>query len=254
MPKWEMIPFKKLYAEQSRNGLNRPKRVRGSGYKMVNMGELFAYDRIKNPDMELVPMNESEIERYSLEIDDLLFARQSLVAEGAGKCSVVLETPEITTFESHLIRVRLDRSKVDPLFYYYYFSSPQGKGNVQSLVMQVAAAGIRSKELAELPIPYPPIRIQCKIASILSTYDDLIENNNRRIEVLEQMARLIYREWFVEFRFPGHDKVQMVDSPLGKIPEGWNPVKVPDAVHINPRFPDFLYLCGFRQIGRVFDP
>ena len=67
----------------------------------------------------------------------------------------------------------------------------------------------------------PPLPTQRKIASVLSAYDDLIENNTRRIEILEEMAQAIYREWFVHFRFPGHEKVQMVDSELGPIPEGW---------------------------------
>jgi len=73
--------------------------------------------------------------------------------------------------------------------------------------------------LAEARIP--PFPTQRRIAAILSAYDDLIENNLRRIKILEEMAQNIYREWFVEFRFPGHQKVKMVDSPLGKIPEGW---------------------------------
>jgi type I restriction enzyme S subunit len=67
----------------------------------------------------------------------------------------------------------------------------------------------------------PPLPTQAKIASILSAYDDLIENNTRRIAILEAMAQAIYREWFVEFRFPGHEKFKLVNSPLGKIPEGW---------------------------------
>lgn len=67
----------------------------------------------------------------------------------------------------------------------------------------------------------PPLPTQRKIAAILSAYDDLIENNNRRIKILEEMAQLIYREWFVKFRFPGHERVRMVDSELGPIPEGW---------------------------------
>jgi len=68
----------------------------------------------------------------------------------------------------------------------------------------------------------PDVEGQRKIASILSAYDDLIENNTRRIAILEAMAQAIYREWFVEFSFPGHEKVKLVDSPLGKIPAGWN--------------------------------
>ena len=221
MRDWNTVPLGELYAVPSRNGLSRPKRVRGTGYKMVNMGELFAYSRISNQPMELVPMDEREQEVFALESGDLLFARQSLVAEGAGKCSIVMAVPELTTWESHLIRVRLDQSKADPLFYYYYFSSYIGHGNIQSLVMQVAAAGIRGSDLQLLEVPLPPLETQRRIAAILSAYDDLIENNTRRIKALEQAAHDLYREWFVHFRFPGHESVEMVDSPLGEIPEGW---------------------------------
>jgi len=70
-------------------------------------------------------------------------------------------------------------------------------------------------------IHLPPLPTQRKIATVLSAYDDLIENNARRIAVLEEMAQLLYREWFVHFRFPGHEQVAMVDSELGPIPEGW---------------------------------
>ena len=86
-----------------------------------------------------------------------------------------------------------------------------------------------------LEVKIPPVTVQRKIASILSAYDDLIENNTRRMAILEAMAQAIYREWFVEFRFPGHEKVKLVDSPLGNIPEGWKVVKVEDAIFINPR-------------------
>lgn len=74
----------------------------------------------------------------------------------------------------------------------------------------------------------PPLPTQRKIAGILSAYDDLIENNTRRIAILEEMAQSIYREWFVNFRFPGHENVKLVDSPLGKIPEGWKWSKLKD--------------------------
>ena len=71
------------------------------------------------------------------------------------------------------------------------------------------------------PIPLPGLSTQHKIASILSAYDDLIENNLRRIKILEEMAQNLYREWFVKFRFPGHRHTRFTDSPLGRIPEGW---------------------------------
>lgn len=73
----------------------------------------------------------------------------------------------------------------------------------------------------DFPIRLPDLRTQRRIASILSAYDDLIENNTRRIAILEEMARRIYEEWFVRFRFPGHELAKMVDSELGLIPEGW---------------------------------
>ncbi len=103
MEMWPTIQFNQIYAEPSKNGLNRPRRVRGMGYKMINMGELFAYDRIGNIPMDLVPMSESEKEKYAVKVDDLLFARQSLIASGAGKCSIVLNTTELTTFGSHSV-------------------------------------------------------------------------------------------------------------------------------------------------------
>jgi type I restriction enzyme S subunit len=221
MNKWKQIKFETLYLQPSRNGLTRPKSVRGNGFKMVNMGELFKYPRITNIDMERVNMSSKEIESYSLDIGDLLFARQSLVAEVAGKCAVVINIDETTTFESHLIRVRLNKSIANSLFYFYYFQSPIGQSKTQSLVNQVSAAGIRGSELSQLIIDFPPKNVQDKIVSVLSAYDELIENNNRRIAILEEMAQKLYREWFVHFRFPGHENCKMVESELGMIPEGW---------------------------------
>lgn len=76
-------------------------------------------------------------------------------------------------------------------------------------------------KLLSFSIPTPPLQEQKRIARILSAYDDLIENNQQRIKILEEMARSLYREWFVNFRFPGHEKVPLADSPLGPIPKGW---------------------------------
>ena len=94
-----------------------------------------------------------------------------------------------------------------------------------------AAKPIISKSIfKEISIPCSPLPIQRKIASILSAYDDLIEANEQRIKILEEMARLIYKEWFVKFRFPGYEKVKMIESELGKIPEGWEVKKVGDIL------------------------
>lgn len=212
---WERVPFESLYAIPSKNGLTRPARVRGSGYKMINMGELFAHDRIGAIDMELVPMNEKELETMLVDEGDLMFARQSLVLSGAGKCSIVKTVSEETTFESHIIRVRLKKDIAYPNFFFYYFKSPQC--GIKSIVTQGVQAGIRGNDLKTLPVALPPMNEQIKIADILVQYDDLIENNRRRIQLLEESARLLYQEWFVHLRFPGHEQVKIIDG----VPEGW---------------------------------
>src|SRR5690606_1798547 len=89
-------------------------------------------------------------------------------------------------------------------------------------------------QFPEFPISLPPITVQRRISAILSVYDDLIENNTRRIEILEEMARRLYEEWFVHFRFPGHEKVSFKESELGEIPEGWEIKELGDVAQINP--------------------
>ena len=86
--------------------------------------------------------------------------------------------------------------------------------------------------LNETEIQVPPLPVQRRIAGILSAYDELMENSQRRIRLLEAMARALYREWFVHFRFPGHEKHPRVASPLGDIPQGWEVKKLKDACHL----------------------
>ena len=99
-------------------------------------------------------------------------------------------------------------------------------GSAQPLVTQ--------STLKTVPASIPAPIAQARIASILSAYDNLIENNARRIAILEEMARRIYEEWFVRFRFPGHEDVRMVESELGLVPEGWSVMSASEAMHINP--------------------
>ena len=220
MSEWRKVKFLDLFALPSRNGLTKPSRVRGSGYKMINMGELFSNGRIYDIPMELVPLNDKEKEVAKVERYDLLFARQSLVLEGAGKCSIVMDVSDLTTFESHLIRVRLDYNIANPLFYYYYFSSSLSP--ISSIVSQCAQAGIKGSDLVQIMVDFPPLHIQHRIATILSRYDSLIENYQKQIKLLEESAQRLYKEWFVDLRFPGHENVQIVHG----VPEGWEKKKI----------------------------
>ena len=243
----QLVIFEKLFDIPLRNGLTRPRAVRGSGVKMVNMGELFNHSRIRNIPMEKVPLSEVEAEKYLLKKGDLLFARQSLVHSGAGKCSIFLGASEPITYEGHLIRARLNPAIADPAFYFYFFNSRSGRQIVESIIEQVAAAGIRGSDLAKLAVPYLPIQKQRRIAHILGTLDDKIELNRQMNETLELMAQAIFKSWFVDFdpvraKMEGRKPAGMdaetaalfpsefQDSPLGKIPKGWEVDQVKNRV------------------------
>ncbi|MEH1838220.1 MAG: restriction endonuclease subunit S [Nostoc sp.] len=107
---------------------------------------------------------------------------------------------------------------------------------------------LNRNHIHELPVCYPPLPTQKKIADMLSAYDDLIENNTRRIKILEEMAQTLYHEWFVKFRFPGHEHTKMVDSELGLIPEEWEVrqlsevcQRITDGSHWSPKSVDKGY-------------
>lgn len=121
--------------------------------------------------------------------------------------------------------------EVQPLFAYYQLKTI----DLDAIDSGSAIPSTSREAFYQIPLSLPPLTTQLKIASILSAYDDLIENNTRRIQILEEMAQAIYREWFVEFRFPGHEGVRMVDSELGPIPEGWGVVSASTAVEVDPK-------------------
>jgi type I restriction enzyme S subunit len=125
-------------------------------------------------------------------------------------------------FPDSIVGFVADDDKCDVKFIKYYIDFI--KLNMQSISRGTTQDNLSLDKLLTFDFLTPPLPIQSKIASVLSAYDDLIENNSRRIEILEEMAQRIYREWFINFRFPGHEKVKMVDSPLGPIPEGWERV------------------------------
>lgn len=108
-------------------------------------------------------------------------------------------------------------------------------GEIQSMGTGTTVSGVRLEQLRALRFPLPPLPTQRKIAAILSAYDDLIENNTRRVRVLEQMARALYREWFVEYRYPGHEQAQWVEDEAGRRPQGWEWVTVGELASVNSR-------------------
>lgn len=210
------VPFGQLLSEPLRNGLTRPKRVRGEGVSMVNMGELFAHRRIGEIEMERVSLNPRFPERDLLQANDLLFARQSIVAEGAGKVSIFLGAAQAVTFESHLIRARVNRMTADPYWLFYFFESALGRNLVRSIVTQVAAAGIRGSDLAALPIPCPSVAHQHRVASVLRCLDEKIDSNRRLAAMLEDTTATIFKARFVDFV-----GVEEFEESV-RVPRGWS--------------------------------
>ena len=133
------------------------------------------------------------------------------------------------------LKLRANTTLADPRYLFYYFASPQMVAHIRNRAIGAAVPGINLGILKALQVVLPPPSEQRRIASILSAYDDLIENNTRRIAILEEMARRIYEEWFVRFRFPGHEGVRMVESELGLVPEGWESTSLGEVAENHDR-------------------
>lgn len=143
-------------------------------------------------------------------------------------CGAVMYEPKKFWASDNTIVVKPKIDGTEKFYYYllkYLELNKYAGGAAQPLITQTIIKQIKAK----LP---EAIEHQRKISSILSAYDDLIENNTRRIKILEEMAQAIYKEWFVNFRFPGHEKVKFVESELGKIPEGWEVKKLEEILEL----------------------
>ena len=172
---------------------------------------------------------------YVLNEGDLIVAMTEQ-AEGLLGSSAIIPRSGVYLHNQRLglVQVR-DRSEVDKGFLYYLFNSKPVRQQIRGSASGTKIRHTAPSRIGEVKVSVPPLLIQRRIGGILSAYDELIENNQRRIKILEEMARSLYREWFVHFRFPGHEKAKMVPSSLGPIPQGWEVKRVPECVDITPR-------------------
>ena len=163
---------------------------------------------------------------HLLRPEDIVFGRK-----GAVERHVFIQSGQSNWFQgSDCLRLRLSSGRLFPRFVSYYLLTHEHQQWMMSQCSHGATmASLNQDIISRIQLPCPPVDTQRRIASILSAYDDLIENNTRRIAILEEMARRIYEEWFVRFRFPGYEQVKMVESELGLIPEGWQVTNL-DAV------------------------
>jgi type I restriction enzyme S subunit len=157
------------------------------------------------------------LSRHKLSSGDIVYGRRGDI----GRQALIRSEQEGWMCGTGCLRISLGESILNPLFLHYYLSQDEVVGWITNQAVGATMPNLNTGILRSVPVRYPSLPIQRRIAGILSAYDDLIENSQRRIKILEEMARRLYREWFVHFRFPGHEDCLLVESPLGEIPEGW---------------------------------
>ena len=164
--------------------------------------------------------------KYQLRSGDIVVARTGATV---GHAKYLDHPPSRAVFASYLVRFQVGRG-ADPAYVGHIVQSAAYKQFVLAHAGGAAQPNANAKTLGAFPVPLPSLSTQRRIAALLSAFDELIEINERRIELLEDLARSLYREWFVRFRFPGHEDARFVDSALGAIPEGWQVRRLRDFV------------------------
>ena len=168
---------------------------------------------------------ETEEERYGLEYGDIL------LCEGGepGRCAIWKNQIPHMKFQKALHRIRVHKGKVDYRWLYYrLLYAGFRKEFDQYFSGTTTIKHMPGDKLVRIRLNLPELRVQEQIGDILSVYDDLIENNQKQIKLLEEAAQRLYKEWFVDLRFPGHEDVQIVDG----VPEGWKQSKVTELLEI----------------------
>ena len=152
--------------------------------------------------------------RHKIEVGDILYSRRGDV----GRCAHVTKREEGWLCGTGCLRVTIDSEKADSRFVFFQLQHPDTVGWVEKHAVGATMLNLNTTILSSVPIRLPALEIQKRIADILSAYDDLIENNQKQIKLLEEAAQRLYKEWFVDLRFPGHENTKIVDG----VPEGWS--------------------------------
>ena len=161
--------------------------------------------------------------------NDLILAREAPV----GNVAIIPKGLKVCHGQRTVL-IRPNNELVDPHYLMYLMLDRDIQNLMHSIASGATVPHLNMSDIRSLKVPdLPVVDIQKKIADVLKAYDNLIENNNRRIAILEDMAQSLYREWFVHFRFPGYEKCQFKDSELGMIPEGWEVKKAKEIFNIN---------------------
>lgn len=246
--KWEKVKLGDLYTVH--NGLSKGKKFFGTGFPFLSFSIVFNKWFIPEQLYDLVEVDEKERNSYSIKKGDVFITRTSETMEELGMSTVALKDYPNATYNGFTKRLRPITELLEPRFIGYYLRTPEFRGKFMAFSAMTTRASLTNDDLLSLEVPVPPLPVQQRIASILSTYDDLIENNQKQIKLLEEAAQRLYKEWFVDLRFPGHEGVKVVDG----VPEGWESCKLRDVAEINGRNIDENYpydKINYIDIGSV---
>jgi len=252
---WPLKPLPEVAFFQEGPGL-RKWQWTDSGMKVINVTNILgdgSIDVTNTARFISTEEFENKYQHFSVEAGDIVIASSGNTYGKVGRVNhshlpIMMNTSVIRFHPS-------DPAKLDQDFLYAFLRSNLFRNQMERFVIGSAQPNFGPSHLKRMVIPYPNISTQRKIAGILSAYDDLIENNTRRIAILEEMAQAIYREWFVHFRFPGHEQVRLVDSPLGKIPEGWKHSLLSDVADVNAlsvkkgKEPDWVHYVDIASVS-----
>lgn len=246
--KWEKVKLGDLYTVH--NGLSKGKKFFGTGFPFLSFSIVFNKWFIPEQLYDLVEVDEKERNIYSIKKGDVFITRTSETMEELGMSTVALKDYPNATYNGFTKRLRPITELLEPRFIGYYLRTPEFRGKFMAFSAMTTRASLTNDDLSNLEVPVPPLSVQQRIASILSAYDDLIENNQKQIKLLEEAAQRLYKEWFVDLRFPGHEGVKVVDG----VPEGWESCKLRDVAEINGRNIDEDYpydKINYIDIGSV---
>jgi type I restriction enzyme S subunit len=200
------------------NGINFNKTAYEKGVKLIgvsNFGDRFYPDYLQLQEVKKDIVRPEDCLRNG----DIVFVRSNGNKELVGRCMLVKNPTERVTYSGFCIRARLnDTDRYDPVYFTYYFKSKAFRRAVSGTAVGANIQNLSQARLSNHDCNVPDIETQHRIADILSAYDDLIENNQKQIKLLEEAAQRLYKEWFVDLHFPGHENTKIVDG----VPEGWH--------------------------------
>ena len=225
--KWEKVKLGELY--EVHNGLSKARKFFGEGYPFLTFSTVFNNYFIPKQITDLVQSTEKEQESYSIRRGDVFVTRTSETSDELGMSCVALKDYPMATYNGFTKRMRPITNRVFPEYIGYYMRLPSFRGEFRAFSTMTTRASLRNEDLLGLEVKLPSIEIQKQIADILSAYDDLIENNQKQIKLLEEAAQRLYKEWFVDLRFPGHENTKIVDS----VPEGWRRGLLKELISVN---------------------